>query len=415
MSISKLLDDKVEVEEKKGESSHRIGLKESPRKKIEDEKAELKKIISNAKSKLGEDLEFLLEMYLETQEDIEKIGSDSFIEKHLQKLENSLTRKISKEELQEIYQKQKEVNQKENTSARSQQAKKEEQISEDLRDHIETMLSMLEDNIVDEEKGGTSLHLPGAKKRVEKTKNNLTKKIGIEKLNEICQIKEEVVKLEIDKKKIEKEINQEDKIFKMIKDSSLGLDSEQEDKEALQEESASKKRKKGYTFDNHSRAKLIRAESQKQKDKVTKVGQKEISHFSQRKFELGRKMTQSRKMRIDLPTSRPIRTDNMTQSAERPNLEHIIGKGGYGKVYYGKWKLQDVAVKELYMSSKNILQDDIKEILNEINILKDLRNRYIIQYYGTYFDDQELLIIMDYAENGSLTKHINDNKDKEHD
>jgi len=53
--------------------------------------------------------------------------------------------------------------------------------------------------------------------------------------------------------------------------------------------------------------------------------------------------------------------------------------------------------------------------MNEINLLKELRNRYIIQYYGTYSDDQELLIIMDYAENGTLTKFINDNNSKEHD
>jgi len=53
--------------------------------------------------------------------------------------------------------------------------------------------------------------------------------------------------------------------------------------------------------------------------------------------------------------------------------------------------------------------------MNEINILKSLKNRYIIQYYGVYSDDQELLIIMDYAENGTLTKFININKDREHD
>jgi len=63
----------------------------------------------------------------------------------------------------------------------------------------------------------------------------------------------------------------------------------------------------------------------------------------------------------------------------------------------------------------NISQNKVKEITNEIDILKNLRNRYIIQYYGVYFDNQELLIIMDYAENGTLNKFINDNKDKEHD
>jgi len=72
-----------------------------------------------------------------------------------------------------------------------------------------------------------------------------------------------------------------------------------------------------------------------------------------------------------------------------------------------------VAIKKLYLSPNNASESDIKSIRREINILKNLRNRYIIQYYGVYFDNQEFLIIMDYAENGTLTKFINDNKDKE--
>ena len=98
----------------------------------------------------------------------------------------------------------------------------------------------------------------------------------------------------------------------------------------------------------------------------------------------------------------------------KPTLKHLLGRGGYGEVYYGEWKLQEVAVKKLFLSPHNTPEFDLKDIRREINILKRLRNRYIIQYYDIYSDDQELLIIMDYAENGTLNKFINDNKDKEH-
>ncbi|CAG8589379.1 2737_t:CDS:2 [Cetraspora pellucida] len=74
----------------------------------------------------------------------------------------------------------------------------------------------------------------------------------------------------------------------------------------------------------------------------------------------------------------------------KPTLEYLIGKGGYG-------------------------EEETKKITNEVNILQSLRNRHIIQYYGLYSDNQEFLIIMDYAKNGTLTKFINDNKDKEYD
>ncbi|CAG8552036.1 10977_t:CDS:10 [Racocetra fulgida] len=82
-------------------------------------------------------------------------------------------------------------------------------------------------------------------------------------------------------------------------------------------------------------------------------------------------------------------------------LEHLIGKG----------KLRDVAIKKLYLSPNNISQNDFKGIVDEINILKNLEYKYVIQYHGAYFDNQQFLIIMEYAKNGTLTKFINDNKD----
>jgi len=77
--------------------------------------------------------------------------------------------------------------------------------------------------------------------------------------------------------------------------------------------------------------------------------------------------------------------------------------------------LQEVAVKKLYLSLPNISESDLAGIKKEVDILKNLRNRYIIQYYDAYSDNQEFFIIMDFAENGTLTKFINDNKNKEHD
>ncbi|MCE8163376.1 MAG: protein kinase [Candidatus Moeniiplasma glomeromycotorum] len=108
-------------------------------------------------------------------------------------------------------------------------------------------------------------------------------------------------------------------------------------------------------------------------------------------------------------------TDKIFSTPKRPLLEKKIGQGRYGEVYRSKWGLQEVAVKKLYLLPHDTSESNLKDIQKEINILKNLRNRYIIQYYNTYSDDQELFIIMDYAENGTLNKFINDNKYKEHD
>ncbi|CAG8820987.1 41255_t:CDS:2 [Gigaspora margarita] len=83
--------------------------------------------------------------------------------------------------------------------------------------------------------------------------------------------------------------------------------------------------------------------------------------------------------------------DRSVKTSTRPTLEHLIGK--------------DVAVKKPYLSLPNISESDLKEIRKEIDILKNLRNRYVIQYYDSYSDNQELLIIMDYAENGLTYIH----------
>ncbi|CAG8626982.1 830_t:CDS:2 [Racocetra persica] len=110
-----------------------------------------------------------------------------------------------------------------------------------------------------------------------------------------------------------------------------------------------------------------------------------------------------------------INEDNekMFSSTEEPIFDEKdkIGEGGHGVVYRGKHKKRDAAVKKL------ILTNDAKrqEIRNEINILKKLRDRNIIQYYGVYYRDKQILIIMDYAEGGSLKKLIDDNKNRGHD
>lgn len=56
--------------------------------------------------------------------------------------------------------------------------------------------------------------------------------------------------------------------------------------------------------------------------------------------------------------------------------------------------------------------------MNEVDILKKLRHRNIIQYYDHFIchehKGKEVWLVMDYAENGTLTKFINGNKDKVH-
>ncbi|KAG0223345.1 hypothetical protein BGW42_005940, partial [Actinomortierella wolfii] len=63
-----------------------------------------------------------------------------------------------------------------------------------------------------------------------------------------------------------------------------------------------------------------------------------------------------------------------------------------------------VAVKKFFLNERDVHQ--VAAIENEIKILEDLKYRYIIQFYGSTYHENMLVLIMDYAEGGSLHKAI---------
>ncbi|KAF9155608.1 hypothetical protein DFQ26_009676 [Actinomortierella ambigua] len=82
----------------------------------------------------------------------------------------------------------------------------------------------------------------------------------------------------------------------------------------------------------------------------------------------------------------------------------LIGAGAYGSVYGAHWKGRRVAVKELH-----VVEDDVHrtpDMQNEIEILKRLKCRHIIQFFGTEYHLGKLVIIMDFADGGSLAGAI---------
>ncbi|KAG0226238.1 hypothetical protein BGW41_004235, partial [Actinomortierella wolfii] len=85
-------------------------------------------------------------------------------------------------------------------------------------------------------------------------------------------------------------------------------------------------------------------------------------------------------------------------------LGKIIGRGGYGTVYHAKWGERRVAVKKFAISREETKLD--KTIQEEIGILEQLKDRYIIQFYGTTYLEGHLVLIMEYAEGGSLNNAI---------
>lgn len=89
-------------------------------------------------------------------------------------------------------------------------------------------------------------------------------------------------------------------------------------------------------------------------------------------------------------------TDNFSESM-------IIGFGGFGKVYKGILKDNTkVAVKRGFHQS----QQGLSEFKTEIEMLSQFRHRHLVSLIGYCNEKNEMIIIYEYMENGTLKDHL---------
>ncbi|GFR63380.1 serine/threonine-protein kinase 3 [Elysia marginata] len=76
-----------------------------------------------------------------------------------------------------------------------------------------------------------------------------------------------------------------------------------------------------------------------------------------------------------------------------------IGRGSYGSVYKALHKEtgQVLAIKQVPVDT------DLQEIIKEISIMQQCDSTYIVKYYGSYFKNQDLWIVMEYCGAGSVS------------
>ena len=91
---------------------------------------------------------------------------------------------------------------------------------------------------------------------------------------------------------------------------------------------------------------------------------------------------------------------------DRYQLLECIGKGAHGRVYRGHdtKTSEHVAVKEV--SLERLRQSDITSIMGEVELLKSLNHRNVVQYLGSFQTRQYLYIIMELVEAGSLATMV---------
>uniref|UniRef100_A0A8C3AH28 non-specific serine/threonine protein kinase n=1 Tax=Cyclopterus lumpus TaxID=8103 RepID=A0A8C3AH28_CYCLU len=109
--------------------------------------------------------------------------------------------------------------------------------------------------------------------------------------------------------------------------------------------------------------------------------------------ELGGKGAQLKKLSEDSLTKQPEEVFDVLEK---------LGEGSYGCVFKAHYKEtgEIVAIKQVPVES------DLQEIIKEISIMQQCNSPHVVRYYGSYFKNSDLWIVMEYCGAGSVSDII---------
>ncbi|KAG0253371.1 hypothetical protein DFQ27_007446 [Actinomortierella ambigua] len=84
-------------------------------------------------------------------------------------------------------------------------------------------------------------------------------------------------------------------------------------------------------------------------------------------------------------------------------LGKSLGRGAYGSVHQARWGTLVCAAKTFYLSQSDF---HLQSIQKEITALQKLRSHHVIQFYRVYQEADRIFLLMELAENGSLSQAI---------
>ena len=107
-----------------------------------------------------------------------------------------------------------------------------------------------------------------------------------------------------------------------------------------------------------------------------------------------------------------VQQHSSSSSSRVWNLSHFeigraLGKGKYGNVYLAREKESKFAVALKVLFKKQINDQNIEyQVKREIEIQSHLRHENVLRMYGYFHDDFRIYLILEYAPNGTLYRHL---------
>ena len=89
-------------------------------------------------------------------------------------------------------------------------------------------------------------------------------------------------------------------------------------------------------------------------------------------------------------------------------LQYVIGRGGFGKVWKVEFKKnRKIFAMKIMPKYKVYMKKSITSILNEKKILENLNHSLIVNMHHAFQDKDNLYLILDYISGGDLRSYIN--------
>jgi len=101
------------------------------------------------------------------------------------------------------------------------------------------------------------------------------------------------------------------------------------------------------------------------------------------------------------PASRPTSHPELLEPSEL-QFGTVLGSGGFGAVYRGVYRGEEVAIKKLHPMDGQISPVQMEEFKKEVANLQALRHERLVRFIGAAFVKPSLCLVLEFMANGSL-------------